>query len=158
MNIRTRMESSIPGLVTAAGLGAIAAVHAAWAEGSTWPRTSPDELADLVVGRRPFPSPEATWTVAGLLVVAAASTGIAAARPSGLDGRARSVAIAGATVTAAALLLRGVGGLVVSGAGLLTATEEFRRHDLALYSPLCLGLGAGAAMAARAAARPGAAS
>jgi hypothetical protein len=51
--------------------------------------------------------------------------------------------------TAAALLLRGTGGLVGSATGAWTTTDVFRRMNLRLYSPLCLALGAGAARVLR---------
>jgi hypothetical protein len=52
------------------------------------------------------------------------------------------------SVTAAALLARGVGGLAADFLQLGHPTERFRRWDMRLYSPLCLALGAGAALRA----------
>ncbi len=128
------------GGAAAGGLAAAAAVHAAWATGSTWPASGPDELADLVVGRRPFPSPALTWGVTGLL---GAATGLTAARAGLVPSprRARRPVRLGADVVAAVLLARGVTGLVSSAAGIGQRTPAFRRWDLRLYSPLCLVLG-----------------
>lgn len=141
----------LPTLATAAGLGAAAAVHVAWARGSTWPRDTDDELADLVVGKRPMPPRPASATVAVALTGAAGSV-LVAGHTSGtgvIAVNARRLA----TAVAAGIGLRGVGGLAMAAAGGATsgldAAEEFRRMDLRFYSPLCVGLALGAARAAR---------
>jgi hypothetical protein len=118
-------------------------MHVAWALGSPWPAADRDELADLVVGRRPFPSATLTWGVVGLLTTAAGITAAAAttaAPPPWVRVGARGVG--------SVLLARGVGGLLVSSTQGRDATAAFRRHDLRLYSPLCLALGAAALRAA----------
>ncbi len=151
MTIRSRTVNVAAGRATALALLGAAALHAAWAAGSTWPRSTSDGLADLVVGRRPFPSPAACAAVAGLLVGGAAVTGTvvgdlpALERASPVDPRwpVRALAVV--------MALRGVAGLVTSGLGLGSPAEEYRRHDLTLYSPLCLALGAGALLASRSA-------
>ena len=114
-------------------------LHAAWATGSPWPAASQDELADLVVGRRPFPSAALTWAIVGLLTSAA---GITAAASTTASHR-RWVRL-GARGVGTALLARGVGGLVVSGNQIADSTAVYRHTDLRIYSPLCLVLGAAA--------------
>ena len=130
------------------GLGAAAVVHAAWARGSTWPAASRDDLADLVVGRRPMPSSTACAAVAGLLTTAVALVVARAGVVPVPEGRATWVVHRGADAVAAVLTLRGMAGLVVSGAGLGSATPLFRRWDLRLYSPACLVLGGAVALSA----------
>lgn len=123
-------------MATAIALGAAAAVHFAWARGSTWPRESEDELADLVVG--------------------AALTGAAAAVLVGTHTKADSTigntARLATKIASRTLRTRGIGGLVMERAGMATsgdATEEFRRLDQTFYSPLCLALSVGTARSAR---------
>lgn len=122
------------------GLGGASVVHGMWARGSSWPAADRDQLADLVVGTRPFPGRGPTWVVTALLGTAAAVTAARADLvpfPGGSSARPVRV---GSKLIAAALLARGTGGLVVSSFGLGDSTPQFRRWDLALYSPLCLGL------------------
>ena len=97
----------LAGWATAAGLGAAAALHALWATGSSWPRYDNDSLADLVVGKRPFPSRAATWTVAGTL----AEASMTVARSAGATATTQPRRLVTAA-TSGALLLRGVGGLM----------------------------------------------
>ncbi len=145
MGTRCRDGKRAAGAAAGCGLGVAALVHAAWASGVTWPAASADELADLVVGSRPFPRPAATWAVSGALAAAAV---VVAAGATDRGGKVGWVRLASRAV-AAALLLRGAGGLVVSGAGLGTATASFRRGDLRVYSPLCLALGSLVAVSVR---------
>ncbi|CAN5733623.1 hypothetical protein BH24ACT5_BH24ACT5_10600 [soil metagenome] len=148
MNIRFRMVRRAIGFGTAGGIAAAAFVHAAWARGSTWPRSSPDELARLVVGQGRAPSPAACWAVAGLLSAASLAVVTDICRPATYGGKralVRPLSRWGSRSTAGALLASGAGGLVVSGTGVVATSDEFRRQDLRVYSPLCLALGAGAA-------------
>ncbi len=135
--------------VAVAGLGGLSLLHGAWAAGSTWPAADAEGLADLVVGRRPFPGPAATGVVAGRLGVIAGA--VAAVRPTSdpSDG-APGPQVVRLLCRSAALVLvvRGGGGLVVSAAGLGEASDRFRRWDLRLYSPAALGLGAATAVVA----------
>jgi hypothetical protein len=125
-----------------ATLAAIAALHAAWALGWRWPGGSDRALAETVVGPgAELPPPAAAWAVSGSLALAAGLVA-AAARP----GAGRLVRV-GAKAVAGALLLRGAAGPVGDLAGGLDGRYE--RLDLLLYSPLCLTLGAGAALVAR---------
>lgn len=138
-------------MLTVAGLGAAAAVHFAWARGSTWPRDSDDELADLVVGKRPMPPREASAAVGAALTGAA--IGVAVAGHSTKGGPAGRIAGLAAVVTARVLRARGMGGLGMAAAGASTsgsdAAEEFQAMDVRFYSPLCIGLSVGAARAAK---------
>lgn len=140
----------LPSVLTAAGLGAAAAVHFAWARGSTWPRESDDELADLVVGKRPMPPPASSAAVGVALTGAAAAVLVGA--HTGPASRIGGAARLATRIAARALRARGVGGLLMTSAGLATsgqATEEFRRMDQRFYSPLCLALSAGASRSAK---------
>ena len=120
-----------------AALAGASALHARWATGSGWPTSSPDELADLVVGRRPMPGPAACATVAAALAVAAGATACAArGRPGRLTHHSRTMA----SVVSALLLVRGVGGLAADLAGKVDATPVFRRWNRRLYNPLCVTL------------------
>ena len=128
------------------GLAAIAALHAAWALGWRWPGGSDRELAETVGGPgAELPPPAEIWEVAGALALAAAVVA-AAARP-----RAGRLERAGTWAVAGVLLLRGAAFPVIDLAGGLD--DRFERLDLLLYSPLCLALGAGAALVARGAPR-----
>ena len=146
-----KTSPDLPTVLTAAGLGAAAAVHFAWARGSTWPRENDDELADLVVGKRPMPPREASAAVGAALTGAA--VGVAVAGHSTKGGPLGRVAGLAAVITARVLRARGMGGLGMAAAGASTsgadAAEEFRAMDVRIYSPLCIGLSLGAARAAR---------
>lgn len=137
-------RARLVGLVTSAVLLATGGVHAAWAMGATWPRQSREELADLVVGRRPFPTAPQTVAVTGLLVSASALVAVAGGIIPAGHRRFRSLARLGSRVVAGTLAVRGLGGLLVSSTAMIEATDEFRTHDLWVYSPLCLALAAGA--------------
>jgi hypothetical protein len=133
-----------PQHVAAGGLGAVAALHALWATGSTWPLGGRAELADAVRGTRTAPSAGACLAVAGAL---AAAAGVVAGRPRGHPRLQR----AGAVTVSAALAVRGALGLagrthiVAPGA----TSARFRSLDRRLYAPLCLALAALSAPAAR---------
>ncbi len=134
---RTEILRLGAGSTAVAALASASALHASWATGSTWPATNPDELADLVVGRRPMPGPAACATVAAGLAVAAGATACAArGRPGRLTDRSRTVA----SVVSTSLLVRGVGGIAVDLTGKGDATPAFRRWNRRLYNPLCVAL------------------
>lgn len=141
MNIRDRtVPRQLAGGAAVGGLGALTALHAIWARGSTWPSADHDALAELVVGRRPFPGSGLCWAVAGLL---AGATAVSAAHADLLPvpgGGASPPVRRAAGVLVGGLVIRGATGIVASGLGLGGATPQYRRWDLALYSPLCLGL------------------
>ena len=73
---------------SATGLGAIGALHAVWATGSSWPMRERRLLTDAVVGSEGDqpPPPAACLTVAGLLGTAAA---LVAGRPRSVPGLSR---------------------------------------------------------------------
>ena len=153
MTIRYRTEVSIQqraaGAFAAVGLAGAAALHALWANGSPWPATSFDELADTVVGQRPFPSRGATWTVAALLGAATVTTSARSGLMPFPGGPDTALVRVGSRAVAVTLLARGVVGAAVSAVGVGGSTPAFRRWNLAVYSPLCLALGAAAAIASR---------
>lgn len=131
-------------VLTAATLGAIGAVHAAWAAGSTWPYDDPRTLTRSVLGvpeAGDFPPPGLTLAVTGALTVAA---GAALARTSRSE-RVRRTARLLTLPAAGVLALRGVGGFAQSLLAPNAATPEFTHNDLRIYSPLCLALAAGLA-------------
>lgn len=92
------------------GLLAVAAVHANWATGSSWPLPDRRRLARTVAGREEMPSAAACLAVAALLTAAA---GLVAGLPRGAPR---------------------LGGLMPQQ----RASEAFARWDRRLYSPLCL--------------------
>lgn len=116
----------------AGGLMALAALHGAWAAGSTWPLPDKQRLAQVVVGSEELPPAAACAAVAGLLAGAA---GLVAGFPRSAPELSR----VGAAGVVATLTLRGVAGAV----GLTTrrgTSAEFAYWDRRLYSPVCLVL------------------
>ena len=112
------------------GLLALAAVHANWARGASWPLPDRRRLAWTVVGSEEMPSATACLAVTGLLTVGA---GLVA----GLPRRAPQLGMMGAAGVVAVLAARGV----LGAAGLMPGqrvSEAFARWDRRLYSPLCL--------------------
>jgi hypothetical protein len=139
MSIRIRTETLQLGAGTTAAvaIAGASALHALWATGASWPASDSNELADLVVGRRPMPGPAACATVAAALAVGAGATAIATSgRPRRLTHRSRPMA----TIVSATLLVRGVGGTAADLVGKVDATPAFRRWNRRLYNPLCVGL------------------
>lgn len=133
--------------LSAGGMTIAGSVHAAWAAGATRPAATPDELADLVVGRRPLPSPAMCLGVTAMLfgaagAIAVDATGAGRSLPS-VARHVHRMAIAAGGV----LALRGVSGFVTSGLRLNRAADVYRHWDVRLYSPACLVL-AGTALAA----------
>jgi Protein of unknown function (DUF3995) len=123
------------GWIVPGTLAAIAALHAAWALGSRWPGGSDQALADHVVGQgAELPPDWLTWLVAALLFTSAA---VVRAAAGGARGRLRLAAWAVAGV----LLARSAVYVPIDLAGGLD--DIYSRLDLAIYSPLCLALGAG---------------
>lgn len=112
------------------GLLAVAAVHANWARGSSWPLSDRRRLAWTIIGSEEMPSAGACLVVVALLTVAA---GLVA----GLPRRAPRLGRLGSGGVVAVLAARGVVGAV----GLMPqqrVSEAFARWDRILYSPLCL--------------------
>lgn len=145
-----RRQASVPparlartsGWVVSGLLAGIAAIHAAWALGWRWPGGSDQALADRVVAPgAELPSAAMTWGVVGILSVAIAAVMAATVSDRALP-RLASWGVAGA------LGLRGVVGVVTD---FTAGFDDIYEHlDLAIYSPLCLGLAAGAAIVAQA--------
>ncbi|MGV9270344.1 DUF3995 domain-containing protein [Kitasatospora sp. NPDC003701] len=141
----------VTGAAVAGVLAATGALHAVWAV-TPWPARSPREFADTVVGTGDgVPPAAACLAVAGLLGTAAYLVGAeAGALPAVGPRRVRR---AGVRAVAGVLLARGAAGPLAFGV-LSERTDRFRRLNVRYYSPLCLALGAGAAVVAAAA--PGA--
>lgn len=136
---RTEMVRASAGLIGAAIVGAAGLVHAVWGAGSTWPADSSDELADLVVGKRPMPGPRECAAVAALLGAATIGTTLATV---GGQGPIVGLTRRGSKIAAGVLLVRGVGGLAAEALTVGDLAPEFRRWNRRLYSPLCIALGA----------------
>ncbi len=116
------------------GLLAVAAVHANWARGSSWPAPDTRTLAHAVISRSKMPGAGPCLAVSALLTLAAAFVG-------GYPRQQRRLQCAGATGVVAVLALRGLVGAV----GLMTnarTSPAFTRWNRRLYSPLCLVLAA----------------
>lgn len=128
-------EAAVDAIGTARNLGAggllaVAAVHANWARGSSWPLPDRRRLAWTVAGSEEMPSAAACLAVAALLTAAA---GLVAGLPRG----APRVGGLGAAGVVAVLAARGA----ASAVGLMPqqrASEAFARWDRRLYSLLCL--------------------
>ncbi len=125
--------------IAAAGLAGIAALHALWAAGSTWPLADRNALADAVCGRTDgsAPGPLACLTVSGLLAGAAGLVG-------GYPRRAPRLRRAGAGAVISALVLRGTLSLAgrVDLAVPSAVSTRFRALDRQAYGPLCFTLAA----------------
>lgn len=139
---------TVAGAVASVGLALAGLLHCVWVF-STWPLSSRDEYARVVVGVQDetrAPSASLTLTVALLLLMA--SYLVAARSDLTPYGGPAWITGVGVWVIAVVLLIRGTGGLVVSGFGLGNTPPEFARWDLRIYSPLCLILGVLAAACA----------
>jgi hypothetical protein len=135
------------GTAVSAALAATGGLHAVWAR-SPWPLATRAQFADAVigVGEERVPGPAACVAVAGLLGAASYLVG---ARAGALPAAGpRWLRRTGTGVVAGVLLARGAAGPVVFAR--IERTERFRRLDRRYYSPLCLALGAGAAVVAAA--------
>jgi hypothetical protein len=128
--------------VLALVLAGVALLHAHWASGGLWPAASEPELIRQVFGdaRRHLPPAWTIWTVAGLIGITGAwPLLLASGAAAPLPGHVASVIGA---VIGLIFLARG-------GAGYLPAwrsahpLQPFATLDMALYSPLCIAIGAG---------------
>lgn len=124
-------------------LAGLAALHAAWALGWRWPGGSDRAFAERVLGTDATEPPPAvaTWAVALALLGAAAIVGTAGSEDRSRIHHLATLGIAGVFLARGAIsipvdLYRGLDG-------------PYERLDLAIYSPLCLTLGAGTAAVAR---------
>ncbi len=129
-------------IIVPTALAAIAAIHAAWAMGWRWPGGSDEALAERVVGAGAELPPEpVVWALAAL--IGAAATVVAA-----VGAGQREPFLRAATWTVAGVLIaRGALSIPIDLISGLDTT--YAQLDLALYSPLCLALGLGAAIVAR---------
>jgi Protein of unknown function (DUF3995) len=130
--------------LTAIALGGVAALHAIWATGSTFPFANREQLNDAVIGRQTTPSATACLGVAGSLVAASALVGGLPRRDSRLR-RTGVYAVAATLGTRAVLGFAGRTDKVSPG----STSEHFRDNDRRIYSPLCLALACGAANSLR---------
>lgn len=145
--IDQRREVRVPGWRRVIGSGAAATLagvgvlHVLWSTGSTWPAPSRAALADSVIGSGTLPPASACLAV-GVGLGAAALATADRTRPVGARG-ALPFAVSDLTVrtTAAGLLARAAMGLGTSALG-LGGTPSYRRWDVSVYTPLCLGLAA----------------
>jgi hypothetical protein len=126
-----------PAAIAGVGLTGLAALHVAWAAGSSWPFASRAELADSVVGTAEVPGPAACLAVAAAL-------GAAAALAGGWPSRHPVIRASGTAGAAAVLAARGALGLAGRTSLISPGSDSprFRRLDRAVYSPLCLSLAA----------------
>ncbi len=146
-------------VTTAVALLGVAALHAVWASGISWPADDPASFARSVVGVDSVGKLPSGAETAGVAVLLSGAAGLLLLRADVLGARVRDLTAAklprrlvtaGSGVAAGALLLRGIGGLamhVVGRTGQWPA--EFVSRDLWIYSPLCVALGLGALLAAR---------
>lgn len=129
-------------------LAGVAVIHGAWALGWRWPGGNDRAFAERVLGygATEVPPAAATWAVAvGLLGAAAIVRAVAEGSSSQWLRRATSA-------ISTVLLARGAISIPVDF--IRGFDHIYERLDLAIYSPLCLALGAGAAVIAHRAAHP----
>jgi hypothetical protein len=140
VDIQASAERSAAGVLLA-----LAALHAAWATGSTWPAQDVESLGDLVAGRTDGSLPGRTecLAVAGLLTTAAT---VVAGRPRRLPALQRTGAggVAAVLGVRAAFGLAGRTDVLVPG----SVSPRFKRLDRRYFSPLCLALALAAASSA----------
>ena len=127
--------------IAAGGLAGAAAIHAAWAAGSSWPAADQARLAEAGAGTPQMPPRAASAAMAGLLGVAAAAAG--SRRSSRLLTLVR-LGTAVALATRAALGADTATGLL----GMPEPGPTFRRLNARLYQPLCGVLAAATACSA----------
>lgn len=138
-----RSRRRLSRLIASTGLLGAAALHAAWAAGSSWPAHNRRDLADAVVGSPDFPSAEATAVVAGV-------TGLGALVVAGAGGdRKRAVCVRRGI--GLALLARAIadGEVACRVLGLPEPSNRFRELDTQIYRPACALIGLTALRSAR---------
>jgi len=116
----------------------IAALHAYWGTGGTWPERNAADLARAVVGdgRTRMPPPWSCFIVAALLLVVAAWPWAMLAVPD-----SQPVMVFG-IVAAAIFFVRGSAGYSPRWRQRFS-TEPFATRDMRFYSPLCMALATG---------------
>ena len=116
----------------------IAALHAYWGTGGTWPERNAADLARAVVGdgRTRMPPPWSCFAVAALLLVVAAWPWAMLLAPDS------EPALVFGIVAAAIFFVRGSAGYSPRWRQRFS-TEPFATRDMRFYSPLCLALATG---------------
>jgi hypothetical protein len=118
----------------------IAAIHIAWAFGSTWPVRSREDLVELVVGQtreHPFPSRNACLAVALCFVLVTGFFGHAASSHS-----ESAWSELGTYIIASVFVVRGLGGFAERFLRPSVRNLPYDHWNRVLYSPLCLVLAA----------------
>lgn len=146
-------------VTTAVALLGVAALHAAWATGVSWPTADPASFARSVVGVDSVDKLPSGAETAGVAVLLSGAAALLLTRADVLGARVRDLTAAklprrlvsaGSAVAAGVLLLRGIGGLAMHVSGRTGQwPDEFVSRDLWIYSPLCVALGLGALLAVR---------
>ena len=130
-------------LALAAVLVLIAALHAYWGIGGTWPGTDPKSCARAVVGFKgvdAMPSPAACFAVAAMI---GAASLLALALGGFFASPFERMPLAGAAFFVGLVFLgRGVAGFTPPWRR-LASEMPFARLDMRYYSPLCLLIGTG---------------
>lgn len=131
-------------VISGVGLGAVGALHAAWAAGSHWPARDRRALGEAVIGNaEELPSGAATGVVAGV----AAASGLITA---GAFGNGKGIVRVRRLIGLALLARAAVGGDVALAAlGMPPAKARFISLDNRFYRPLCAVLGIAALLGAR---------
>jgi len=135
----SRRLTQVAAVTVPAVVAGIGVVHLNWAGGGHWPASSRRDLAEAVIGWSTMP-PDWSSGVVGIGLVGGAA-GLAA---TALGGRRLAPGVAG--LMTAGLLARGTVFWVIDGLG---APGRYRTLSLALYTPLTLALGIGAAAIVR---------
>ena len=133
--VRTTLKV-IARIVSAVGMFAVAALHAVWASGSSWPAKNQKKLGEAVVGQsKVLPDPAATAVVAA----GAAGAGLLA---TGALGRGR-LARLGLRLVGTVMLLRAIlgGDTALTVLGLPPAGKTFQRLDQSYYRPFAAVMG-----------------
>jgi hypothetical protein len=129
-------------ILLAAGLSTIlvliAAIHAYWGTGGTWPERDAADLARAVVGdgRTRMPPPWLCFAVAAALLVVAAWPWMMLLAPDSEPALVFGIA------AAAIFFVRGSAGYSPRWRQRFS-TEPFATRDMRFYSPLCLALATG---------------
>lgn len=129
-------------IVSAVGATALLGValwHAVWVV-TPWPLASRAEFAEVIVGVPEADAPGPALTAA-MVVLLCFAAWLVAARGGWLATLGPAwVWRLGPWVIGAVLMLRGVGGFVVSYFRLVEQPDRYVQGDLKLYSPICVGI------------------
>jgi len=119
---------------------AMSLAHLAWALGLTWPIRNEKLLAQTVIGTAGIEHMPPRLASLAVAIVLAGASAVAVAMGTPESG-GPLLTFAG-FVFALVFMARGIVGYTPWWAG-LTPEPNFRLNDRRVYSPLCLGLGAG---------------